>query len=84
MKPKIKEGINDKEIDGGRKMSEKTESRTTYTYKEWQAKDNAQLLVQKYYHFCLACVLYLQSYVYIIFSLPLEQVMYTDDEINGR
>ena len=38
MKPKIKEGINDKEIDGGRKMSEKTESRTTYTYKEWQAK----------------------------------------------
>jgi len=84
MKPKIKEGINDKEIDGGRKMSEKTESRTTYTYKEWQAKDNAQLLVQKYYHFCLACVFYLQSYVYIIFSLPLEQVMYTDDEINGR
>ena len=38
MKPKIKEGINDKEIDGGRRMSEKTESRTTYTYKEWQAK----------------------------------------------
>ena len=48
------------------------------------SKDNAQLLVQKYYHFCLACVFYPQSYVYIIFSLPLEQVMYTDDEINGR